>query len=202
MKSKLPYAAEEELDIVKVYDNALRFEKKYASNPKAGAAVADGEDGDIRGEFDYVEFYWDNNTAVILEEKGVYRHGNDLDHRFDTARIPAPPVQTTIVLGEVEVEDKLTQIAKGVIDDGYEEVDHFLNLHRVHLPCFTWVGAGEEEEEGKNVSIYSTQIGGFPALYEGEESPKYCIFCFQIDLETIPPDSGKFRIIPKEGFSA
>jgi hypothetical protein len=81
------------------------------------------------------------------------------------------------------LQQEVERITKKLTDSGSVELESFLEFHRVHLPCFTWV---IYEAEIPARPVHSSQFGGYPSLYKGESFPKGCLFTFQIDLEVLP----------------
>ena len=132
------------VDSVKTYDNARRFEKK---RPKEENPYYDEDDDhEIEppmrdGGSDFVEFYWDNHllcsksVGTLRKVTGVHRNGSCPAFRFDSDdMLPAPKVETG---RHDDIKAKVDELSKELLENGYIQVERFLDMHKVHLPCFT-----------------------------------------------------------------
>lgn len=185
--------AEEDIDSIKFYNNALRFEYKdtYNSPSENGEEEQEDEDEDEEEdqEIKFVELYWDNDGSKILKKvEGIHKHY--------CAKPEIEPNAARFLHAPITKETKYDNIIKEVdrqvkelLANGYKEVEGFITLHRVHLPCFTWEVSEEPpyNDGSAIVPVTSSQIGGNPAMYVDEEWPEGGqLFGFQINLATVP----------------
>lgn len=150
---------------------------------------------------EYVELYWNDDSHVLKQVAGVHKvHG--WQNLPDDIKVETTPNEhfllETPTMEEISINDdnmnmvdQVQEIAKNLVEHrGYTELEDFLQFHQVHIPCFTWmvVNQDDDDDDDSEVPVTSSQIGGRPALYKGEDWPQKWgeILAFQINLETLP----------------
>jgi len=203
-------------DVIKIYDNARRFEKKNYPASSDNDEEEDEEEEEWE-TCEYLEIYWDNRdikknknkdahnkketTTVLTKVSGVHKiHWPTWDWEEnnetsdDSNRMLPMTVTTSYQVSNID--DEVERIVKDLIENqNYIEVNNFIELHRAHLPCFTWIVSKEEDTPADSLTTpccssestnTSSRIGEYPALYKGEKIPKETLLAFQINLEKIP----------------
>ena len=102
---------------------------------------------------------------------------------------PAPTVQFSSSMKDTQtLALHVHQLAQELQRDGFQEVPKFLELHKRHLPCFTWiVNDDDDTSTSTTTDPLGSRIGGSPAMYPDEEWPsRQKRFVFQINLARVP----------------
>ena len=196
----------EECNHIEIFQNARRFEKAVVERTTNDDDDDDDDDYDDHPcrATELVEIYYDNDASnyKLKTTKGVhwrwFAHNDDDEESVasDESNLtespvpnswflrPAPTIHHNVHASLAELQTHVDQLAHDLKRDGFQEVGNFLELHKRHLPCFTWVVS---DDEISSEDILGSRIGGNPALYPDEAWPERpSIFCFQINLALVP----------------
>lgn len=195
----------EDCDSIQFYEHARRFEKNVVEKSTV-ESDSDNDDGPRATEF--VELYFDtsgNNNNKLKTVKGVkwrwFRHNeeeeeeggdnNDDDSTLTELPVPnswmmrpAPTALFTTMQDSAKLALHVNQLAEELLCDGFKEVQNFVELHKRHLPCFTWVVS---DDDNSTTDPLGSRIGGMPAMYADEAWPSgQRLFAFQINMAKVP----------------